>query len=345
MKQRLHFPRTKSATVLLILCTVQNMFAQVPKKVVVEHFTNTKCSVCASRNPGFYTNYNAQSGVIHLAIHPSAPYSACFFNQHNVSENDARTNFYGVYGSTPRLVIQGSVIPGSANYSQSSLFSPFLSQTSPASIKIRQVNYGADSIRTRVVITTEAAHTLQGLSLFVALAEDTINYTGSNGEAVHFDVFRKTLTGVTGISVALPPTVGDSVVFTKSSTINAAWTIKNLFSLVILQETASKAVVQSEKSSANKSSTSNPPTGLLSAAMNKDNYIAYAIENTLVLQQKVLSVNTVVSVYALSGQLLLEKTLSKNSETIVLPNDASGIYFYRIREKDTIVKSGKFFIQ
>jgi hypothetical protein len=42
-------------TVLLQLTLAH---AQVTKKIIVEHFTNTKCSVCASRNPGFHTNLN-----------------------------------------------------------------------------------------------------------------------------------------------------------------------------------------------------------------------------------------------------------------------------------------------
>lgn len=112
-----------------------------------------------------------------------------------------------------------------------------------------------------------------------------------------------------------------------------------------IYQTATKAVVQSEKSKADKSSTSTVPTGLLSDAMNEENYFAYAIENALVLNQKVLSENTEVLVYTLSGNLLLKKTLSKNAEIIPLPNDAGGIYFYRIKQNDTIVKSGKFFVQ
>ena len=106
----------------------QCAMAQVPKKVIVEHFTNTKCSVCASRNPGFYTNLNAQSGVIHLAIHPSSPYAACVLSMHNPVENDGRTNYYSIYGGTPRLVIQGTVISSSADYSMSSIFAPYLAQ-------------------------------------------------------------------------------------------------------------------------------------------------------------------------------------------------------------------------
>ena len=148
----------KTVLLFTLIFLSQLSYSQVPKKVVVEHFTNTKCSVCASRNPGFYTNYYAQTGVIHLAVHPSSPYSACVLSQHNAAENDARTNYYGIYGSTPRLVIQGVVISSGANYSSASIFTPYLGQQSPASIKIVQSKYGNDSIRSRIVIKTEATH-------------------------------------------------------------------------------------------------------------------------------------------------------------------------------------------
>ena len=165
----------------------QCAMAQVPKKVIVEHFTNTKCSVCASRNPGFYTNLNAQSGVIHLAIHPSSPYAACVLSMHNPVENDGRTNYYSIYGGTPRLVIQGTVISSSADYSMSSIFAPYLGQMSPAEITIRQTKFGVDSIRSTIIIKTVASHSLTNLKLFVALAEDTVFYTGTNGEPKHFN--------------------------------------------------------------------------------------------------------------------------------------------------------------
>ena len=114
----------KNSFACLVALLVFNLSskAQVPKKVIVEHFTNTVCSVCASKNPGFYTNLKNQQGVIHLAVHPSSPYTSCILSKHNVSENDARTNYYGVYGATPRLAIQGVVIASNANYSSAAIF-------------------------------------------------------------------------------------------------------------------------------------------------------------------------------------------------------------------------------
>jgi hypothetical protein len=307
--------------------------AQVPKKVVVEHFTNTKCSVCASRNPGFYTNYNAQAGVIHLAVHPSSPYSACVLSQHNALENDGRTNYYGIYGSTPRLVIQGVVVSNGANYSSASIFTPYLNQLSPASIKIVQSKYGNDSIRSRIVIKTEASHTLSGLSLFVTLAEDTLNYTGSNGESIHYDVFRKSLTGATGVNITLPATVGDSVVYTKSSTVNGAWNFSRIFTLAILQEATSKALVQAQSVNASFNSIA---TGISNSTLVNSNITAYTTTEGIVVKQDKFSENNSIALYDITGRVLLNKVLASNIETIPIPEILAGIYLYSIKSKDLI---------
>ena len=229
-----------------ILLISQLSFSQVPKKIVVEHFTNTKCSICASRNPGFYSNLTNQPGALHLAVHPSAPYSSCLLYQQNATANDERTNYYGVYGGTPRLVINGDVIPTSANYASSAIFNPYQTLTSPASIRIDQVKNGVDSIRARVVIKTEASHSLGSLSLFVALAEDTIFYNGGNGEAEHYDVFRQSLSSTTGMTVNLPASTGDSLVYEFSAKTSSIWNYNRIYTLAILQETTSKSVVQAE---------------------------------------------------------------------------------------------------
>jgi hypothetical protein len=151
--------------------------AQVVKKIVVEHFSNTNCSVCASRNPGLFTNFNNQKDLLRLTVHPSSPF------------NDARTKYYGVFGG-PRIVINGVAIAAGANYSSNALFDSYKSLTTQASIRIEQKKFGSDSIRAIIIIKTEATHSMGDLSLFVALAEDTVFYKGNNGEAQHYNVFR-----------------------------------------------------------------------------------------------------------------------------------------------------------
>ncbi|MBK9453828.1 MAG: T9SS type A sorting domain-containing protein [Bacteroidetes bacterium] len=236
--------KRKLQILCLLLLAIQGMKAQVPKKVLVEHFSNTNCSICANRNPAFYANYNMQSNALHLAIHPSAPYPNCLLSQQSSPQNDARTNHYGIYGGTPRLVINGTVISTGANYGASSIFTPFVGQTSPASIRIVQEKFGMDSIVALISVKTEAVHTLGNLVLFVALSEDTVNYTGGNGETAHFDVFRKALTDATGTPFTLPATVGDSMVFRVSSAADPIWDFSRIYTMAVVQEAGNKVLVQ-----------------------------------------------------------------------------------------------------
>lgn len=239
----------KNVFTSLLLFFAVSMVAQVPKNVVVEHFTNSRCSVCASRNPGFFTNLKNHPNAIHLAIHPSSPYSTCIFSQHNPTENDARTNYYGIFGGTPRIVVQGAAIPAGMNYGTASIFTSQAGQMSPFTVRINvgQLNL-AGEISVEVVVKTEAAHNFIDLKLFAAIAEDTIFYNAPNGENVHYNVFRKSVFETNGKTIQPSMTIGDSVVFTQNLTFNAAWSEPNLVGISILQETGNRAVVQSATS-------------------------------------------------------------------------------------------------
>ncbi|MEX1189055.1 MAG: T9SS type A sorting domain-containing protein [Bacteroidia bacterium] len=233
-------------TLLFNILISISIFAQVPKTVVVEHFTNTRCSICASRNPGFYSNLANQENTIHIAFHPSAPYPTCVLNAYNMSENDARTGYYGLFGSTPDFVIQGTVISPSANFSSPALFDPFEMETSPVSINVSHSIVGSN-VELRVAILTEATNNLNDLVIFAALKEDVVNYAAPNGEDVHYDVFRKSYFSIEGTSLSLASTVGDSVVLTASLSLDPSWDINNVSSLIILQESGSKEVIQAKE--------------------------------------------------------------------------------------------------
>ena len=105
-----------------LLFTIQT-HAQTPRKVIVEHFTNTRCGICGSRNPGLFTNLSSSPDVMHMAVHPSRPYASCVLNQHNPTESDDRAKYYGIFGGTPRVVVQGEAKPVSQNFGAKSLYS------------------------------------------------------------------------------------------------------------------------------------------------------------------------------------------------------------------------------
>lgn len=221
---------------------------QVKQNIIVEHFTNTYCSACASRNPGFYSNLDQNPEVRHIAYHPSAPYSACFFNKQNKIENDDRPKYYGIFGSTPRLVIQGTVISGSTSYSTSAIFNPFLDKTSPIQIRLNLVSKGVDSISVSLVLSTKGSHSLGNLRLFAALVEKEVAYAASNGESVHRDVFRKSFFETIGMQITLTTTVGDSVKYSATILKKSDWVTSQLYAVAILNKESDKSLVQTDQS-------------------------------------------------------------------------------------------------
>lgn len=218
--------------------------AQVPRRVIAERFTNTLCSFCASRNPGLMANIQAHPEVLQIGYHPSSPYSSCVFSQHQVADNNGRTQYYGVFGSTPRLVIQGVAQPSSVNFANAALFSSVSGQTSPVDVRLTAVWTHPDTLTVRVVVQTVASHTLPTQRLFVGLAEDTVFYSAPNGENLHTHVFRKALTSTQGLSVSVPAMTNDSLVFSYKQVRHPAWVPSRIFGYAILQNENTKAVTQ-----------------------------------------------------------------------------------------------------
>ncbi len=317
-----------SNMVLLFAFFASNtVHSQTAKKIIVEHFTNSNCSTCASRNPGLYSNLNNHPDVLHLAVHPSSPYSNCLLYQQNASDNDARTNYYGIYGSTPRIVVSGNVVSAATNYSSASIFTSYLSQTSPASIRIEQEKINGQTINVKVIIKTEEAHSQGALSLFVALAEDSVFHTGTNGEQIHFDVFRESLSSVTGVDVTLPATVGDSLEFNFTTSVNSVWNVSRIFALAILQEKSSKNGVQAAAAS--------PNEGIISTGI-------FSVNNSLEVkifpnpaQQNIFieweNINPMqVALYDLQGKIVYKKQQQSSPLHVNLSTVPHGVYMLRL---------------
>lgn len=221
--------------------------AQVPLNPILEHFTNTKCSICASRNPGLKANVDGYGTLNYLSIHPSAPYSGCILSIQNKTDNDERTKLYGIFGSTPRITINGNIISVSTDYSSAATINPYVGLTSPFSMRVVQNNYGTDSISATVIIKKYAAFSESG-SLFIGLAEDTIFVDGGNGEKQHYNVLRNSMTGSTHLKVGLNFPIGDSIMITRTANGNSNWNMNRMFAMAILYDSTNNKVIQSEKS-------------------------------------------------------------------------------------------------
>ena len=215
--------------------------AQVSQTVIVEHFTNTRCSTCANRNPALFNLLDGYPDVLHIAYHPSSPYSSCVFHQHNPVENDGRTNYYSIYGATPRVVMQGEVVPFGSQLLTMEQLESQLGMLSDYSIEITQNQTKADEVEVKIMVENVSGTAGSKIQLYAAVVEKTVNYAAPNGENVHHDVFRSVLLSQE-ITV---PAMSETSTFTESYTLDEEWIAEEMMVVLMLQDNASKAILQS----------------------------------------------------------------------------------------------------
>lgn len=301
------------------------LFAQSPKTVVVEHFTNTRCIICASKNPGFYQTMSNYPQVIHIAIHPSAPYSNCFFNQQNVAENDGRTQFYsGNYGSTPRAALNGMLLPIGGTILNSTTLDTALGQTSPISVTVSEQQITTDSVRVRVVVQTTGSMQFTPVKLFVAVTEEPINYNAPNGETVHHDVFRKALTDVAGDAFTLAA-LNDSTVREYTYYIKSGWVLGNLRTVAFVQKSSNKYMLNAGRSEGVEAMNT---TGVNQIEPNAFNIYPNPVTDNLIISGYAKE-GMPIQLLDISGGIILERILNENTTQIDVSNLQSGIYFLR----------------
>lgn len=230
----------------VVLILGMDGFAQVAQRGLAEHFTNTLCSVCARRNPDLIKSFDKNKDVIHYSIHPSRPYSGCKLNQHNVSENDTRTKYYGIYGATPKLLLNGKETQ--LAFRDASLFSSIQNKTTAIEVGATIKGLGNDSVQVNVVLETKASHSFGTEKLVVVLVEDTLFYNAPNGESTHYNVFRKSLTKIEGDAIALKAGIGEKLELDFSAKVHSDWNVKRIRAIAFVQKSSDKEVIQAYES-------------------------------------------------------------------------------------------------
>lgn len=327
--------KQKLLIVIQILFFNMTFSQEVPKNILVEHFTNTYCSVCASRNPTFYNTIAPYSKVVHLAFHPSSPYAACPLNQHNMTENDARTNYYGIYGGTPRVVMNGVVIPpSSSSLISNAALDAQNNLTSPFDIEIQQFQAGNDSMYSEITINTIATTSVTGANVVILLSEKTLNFNAQNGETVHYDVFRKFLNNSSESLAAN----GSIVTFTFGSKIDQEWTPSELTTTVILQN-ANKEVWQSEQSDQLDFATGISLTKIIDEVLYPNPVKDFLhIDNSKQLIKK-------IEIYSIIGSLVERIDLDHRAKVeIPVADYEEGNYIVRIYDIDNNIYSRKIVV-
>jgi len=221
-----------------------NTYAQAPKFVLFEHFTQASCGPCATQNPGFEStilNANPQT-VRHIAYHTSWP-GIDEMNAANPTEVADRVTLYTVTG-VPNVVLQGNYKQGApATMTQADVNAQF-SMGSPVKIEVAEVDNGATRDVT-VVVKTVGIIPTGTYKLYTAVVEDPRDYTtppGNNGETHFPNVFRKMYPNTAGESVT-PAAIGNSVTFNYTYNVDPTWVAANIKVVSFLQNTVTKEVL------------------------------------------------------------------------------------------------------
>jgi hypothetical protein len=319
----------KKTLLLAALSICLTSFAQVPKQVIVEHFTNTWCSACASRNPAFFANLENNPGVIHIAFHPSSPYSKCIYSQHNVAENDKRTKDYGIYGGTPRIVINGEVISSQTNYGASNLYAPYKGDSSDLSLSSTISSSTDDSeIEVLVTLTPEVDTTADSLLLFVFLVEGETLYNAPNGENKHRNVFRAAMTSISGEMYYPAKGNGENgTAEVKAYTITSHmdWRLSSMVPIVILIDPITKELVQANRGANLEPSDPEPPLSVKEKVKGLSLY-PNPVNNELHIESAEM-LNS-IKVYNALGKRMVVKI--NNAHVVDVSALKKGVYFVEV---------------
>jgi hypothetical protein len=219
-------------------------WAQAPKYVLFEHFTQASCGPCAAQNPAFETNIlQANPGTVrHIAYHTSWPGVDPMYN-YNSTEVNTRTSFYNVTG-VPFVALLGNQKTGNPGaFTQGDIDEQF-AMGSPIKIVVSEVDNGTTRTVTVDVKTVGTVPT-GSYTIRTAVVEDPINYSsppGSNGETHFPNVFRKMLPNIAGDAIT-PAAVGSSVTFTYTYNEDPAWNLANIKVIAFVQNNSTKEVI------------------------------------------------------------------------------------------------------
>ena len=227
-----------------LLALTTSVFAQAPKYVLFEHFTQASCGPCAQQNPAFEANILLPNTdkVRHIAYHTSWP-GVDPMNAANATEVADRVTVYNVTG-VPNVVMLGNKKQGApGNMTQADVDAQF-SMGSPVKIDVTEV----DNVTSRdITVTIKTLGTVPAgnYKLYTAVVENPINFTsapGNNGETHFPNVFRKMYPSTAGEAVTVAA-IGGSVSFNYTYTIDPTWIAANIKVVSFLQNTTTKEVL------------------------------------------------------------------------------------------------------
>ncbi len=298
---------------------------EMKRYLTFEHFTNTRCGICSSRNPGFFAKLDAYpEDVHHISFHPPVPYSNCQLYLDNPSGNAGRADYYGVNG-TPKVWLNG-VSTGNSLVTDAQI-AEALPLTSPIGIEVTETTGDTRDVTVKVVSFEEV---LDGnYKLYVAIAEKRLNYDAPNGETVHHNVFREYIVNGDAFTAAA---IGEAFEGSYTYTLDTEWGADEIYVLAYVQNDETKEVLNSGTRfdpalpsiiSSNKN---------LKADNNNFEVAPNPAQDQIFVSLKTaIDQNATWTLQNANGQLVWSSESVEVSQAIDVSSYATGIYFLSLR--------------
>jgi len=312
------------------------LFAQqeVKKYVFIEHFTNTLCTICSSRNPAmFNTLSNYEGDYHHIAYHPPAPYSACKFYQHNKEENSGRASYYNILG-TPSITLNGVLQGGGSPLLRVAKFEEQLNLTSPIQVLVEETT-GQDR-QVTITVKTVGDAPAQDLRVYAAVVEKEVQYNAPNGEDLHHNVFRDMLSDLEGDSFTAAAS-GQEMTFTFNYSIDSAWVADETYVVAFVQDPSTLEVFNSGTRFDENTVSIRPP-------VYKEKLPVYPNPANDLLQidlQDFDLTEAPLAIYNAAGSLVLTQQVDISSAQVVVKDLPKGLYVIKVNTQKGVL-TGRF---
>lgn len=224
----------------------------VPRRVLIEEFTQASCGPCAAQNPTFNQTLADNAQYLTPIKYQTDWPGYDPMNEHNPTEVQTRVDYYGVTG-VPNGRQNGvlEVFPMTA-YNAATIEAAYNTLTPVTMTVNHTVTPDKDSVLVSVAITSSQALT-GTLMLRVGVTESKLNFwspPGSNGEQDFFNVMKKMLPDANG-TITGDFAANETKTYTFSTSLENFYNLNQVEVAAWLQDDATKEVWQSELSAPN----------------------------------------------------------------------------------------------
>lgn len=215
------------------------------KYVFLEHVTNSRCGICGSKNPGFYSVINNYpKDIVHISYHPSFPYSSCEFYKANPNENNSRVGFYTDVFGTPSVLMNGKLLASSSTLITDSQINTEKVLTSPVEINVTETGTTTRSFKVKINKTSNTVLPSGNYVFYAFMVEKLVPIATPNGEKEHHDVFRKAITPISGTDITSLITSSNSIDIPLSDyVIPSAYNEKEMYLIAFIQNASTKQIL------------------------------------------------------------------------------------------------------